>query len=63
MSSWRTWKLIDLTREASSGAKVYHRPDNSMYKSAVQVAFWCWLLSAGDPDIIDQVVKILGTFT
>lgn len=60
-SSWTTRKLVDLSTDISSGARVNTRP-NPMYKSALWVSFWLWFLSAGDPDILDQVVKILGNF-
>lgn len=32
-----------------------------MYKASLKMSFWMWLLSAGNPDIIDQLIKILGT--
>lgn len=51
-----------LNNSTTGGIDIYHRPDNSMWKAALWVSFWMWLLSAGSPDIIDQVVRILGTF-
>ena len=34
-----------------------------LFGKALSISFFMWILSAGNPDILDQVVKILETFT